>query len=257
MICSSNGSICWIDCHGTYLDIFICNPATREVLLLPKSHPHDEDPSFGVGISYQCEEYSSRSGSWKRIGCVAHSPMSWKHVSINGTMNWFITSSEKEALYPSSILAVDMEENFRTIDLPKLKCSEKMAVSENGHVSSVAARNNEILFIVLNRYLVCNVRNGSWKEIWRRDVVAGCVPAAFAFTESLLPSAYGSQDSEPNLHVHSGLKYEKPSNIGFADRKTLMRKLGGGDTSLGESWLNRKVKGEIIPPSAPNPTGNP
>ena len=62
-----------------------------------------------------------------------------------------------------------------------------MPVAENGHVSSVAARNNEILFIVLNRYLVCNVRNGSWKEIWRRDVVAGCVPVAFAFTESLLP----------------------------------------------------------------------
>ena len=37
MICSSNGSICWIDCHGTYLDIFICNPATRDVLLFLKA----------------------------------------------------------------------------------------------------------------------------------------------------------------------------------------------------------------------------
>ena len=160
MICSSNGSICWIDCHGTYLDIFICNPATRDVLLLPKSRLHDEDPSFGVGfgpgineykvfwffyarrpyqgISYQCEEYSSRSGSWKRIGCVAHSPTSWKHVSIKGTVYWFITSSEKEALYPSSILAVDMEETFRTIDLPKLVPEYSFLVELEGCLSLIA-----------------------------------------------------------------------------------------------------------------------
>ena len=80
---------------------------------------------------------------------------------------------------------------------------------------------------------------------------------SLVFYSLVVAGAYGSQDSEPNLHVHSGWKYEKPSSMGFADRETLMRKLGGGDTSLGESWLNRKVKGEIIPPSAPNPTGNP
>ena len=81
---------------------------------------------------------------------------------------------------------------------------------------------------------------------------------SLVFYSLVIAGAYGgSQDSEPNLHVHSGWKYEKPSSMGFADRETLTRKLGGGDTSLGESWLNRKVKGEIIPPSAPNPTGNP
>ena len=128
--------------------------------LIPKSRPHDEDPSFGVGfgpgineykvfwffyarrpyqgISYQCEEYSSSCGAWKRIGCVAHSPMSWRHVSINGTVYWFITSSEKEALYPSSILAVDMEENFRTIDLPKLVPEYSFLVELEGCLSLIA-----------------------------------------------------------------------------------------------------------------------
>ena len=90
------------------------------------------------GISYQCEEYSSSSGSWKRIGCVAHSPMSWRHVSINGTVYWFITSSEKEALYPSSILAVDMEETFRTIDLPKLVPEYSFLVELEGCLSLIA-----------------------------------------------------------------------------------------------------------------------
>ncbi|KAJ9672031.1 hypothetical protein PVL29_025603 [Vitis rotundifolia] len=144
MICSSNGFICWIGCHGTYLDIFICNLATRDVLLLRKSRPHDEDPSFGVGFGPGINEYK-----------VFWFFMQYAHCSTESI--WI------------------------------KKCSVKMPVSENGHVSSVAARNNEILFIVLNRYLVYNVRNGSWKEIWRRDDVAGCVPPAFAFTESLLP----------------------------------------------------------------------
>ena len=64
--------------------------------------------------------------------------MSWKHVSINGTVYWFITSSEKEAPYPSSILAVDMEENFRTIDLPKVVPECSFLVELEGCLSLIA-----------------------------------------------------------------------------------------------------------------------
>ena len=55
------------------------------------------------------------TGSWKPIGCIGHSPMSWKHVSMNGTMYWFLISSEKEAIYPGSILTVDMQENLEQL----------------------------------------------------------------------------------------------------------------------------------------------
>lgn len=67
------------------------------------------------GVSRQCKIYSSIPGSWKPIGCIGHSPMSWKHVSINGTMHWFLISSEKEAIYPGSILTVDMQENLEQL----------------------------------------------------------------------------------------------------------------------------------------------
>ena len=92
--------------------------------------------------------------------------------------------------------------------------------------------------------------NGSFE-----DRLTGVI--SLVFYSLVVAGAYGSQDSEPNLHVHSGLKYEKPSNIGFADRKTLMRRLGGGGTSLGESWLNPKGKLEVNPPSGPSPIENP
>lgn len=77
-----------------------------------------------------------------------------------------------------------------------------MPVSENGHVSSVAVRKNEILFIVLHMYLVYNVRNGNWWEV-QHDVVTGCVPAAFALPESLLPckSQSGSMSYNSALMV--------------------------------------------------------
>ena len=51
-------------------------------------------------------------------------------------------------------------------------------------------------------YLVYNVRNGNWWEV-QHDVVTGCVPAAFALPESLLPckSQSGSMSYNSALMV--------------------------------------------------------
>ncbi|RVW37333.1 hypothetical protein CK203_087740 [Vitis vinifera] len=122
------------------LNIHIRNPATREVLLLPQSRGSKESPKIGVafyprtneykvfqffnpaGKSHdkhsECEVYSSITGCWKGIGCVAHSPWSSNHICINGTVYWFIRS-EKNGLIIVSILAVDMEENFSVIGIPE------------------------------------------------------------------------------------------------------------------------------------------
>ena len=168
MICSFNGLICCINTEGIRcisirtslrLDIHIRNPATREVLLLPQSRGSKESPKIGVafyprtneykvfqffnpaGKSHdkhsECEVYSSITGCWKGIGCVAHSPWSSNHICINGTVYWFIRS-EKNGLIIVSILAVDMEENFSVIGIPEEATLHTFLVSFEGCLSLVA-----------------------------------------------------------------------------------------------------------------------
>ncbi|KAK9269491.1 hypothetical protein L1049_001266 [Liquidambar formosana] len=173
MTCSYNGLICCINyaCPSpkvTDVDIRICNPATRDVLLLPKGSPSKVEPTIGVafgsrvneykvfrffekrikkedgkednelietevswGFSYEdwesdsesneeppdCEIYSSITGSWRGIGSVEYRPMGYHYVCVNGIVYWFIGTKYYSTI-PVSILSVDMEENFRTIDLP-------------------------------------------------------------------------------------------------------------------------------------------
>ena len=168
MICSFNGLICCINTEGIRcisirtslrLDIHIRNPATREVLLLPQSRGSKKSPKIGVafyprtneykvfqffnpaGKSHdkhsECEVYSSITGCWKGIGCVAHSPWSSNHICINGTVYWFIRS-EKNGLIIVSILAVDMEENFSVIGIPEEATLHTFLVSFEGCLSLVA-----------------------------------------------------------------------------------------------------------------------
>ncbi|KAJ9672004.1 hypothetical protein PVL29_025585 [Vitis rotundifolia] len=171
MICSFNGLICCINCEGLIfckrtrttgrLEIRIYNPATREVLLLPRGRNLGEEPKIGVAFGpringykvfrffcttgetqdkhNECEVYSSITGSWKGIGRVAHSPWgSSKHVCINGIVYWFVRS-EKDGLTVGFILAVDVEENFSVINIPEEKTLHPCLVNLEGHLSLVAA----------------------------------------------------------------------------------------------------------------------
>ena len=163
MICSFNGLICCINpggfCHRTQRslpqDIYICNPATREVLLLPQSRGSEGSPRIGVsfypitnefkvfqffslaGKSHErkeCEVYSSINGSWKGIGCVAHRP---RNSKLNGTVYWFIKTI-KDGLSIVCILAVDMLENFSVISIPEEVTRCAFLVSFEGCLSPVA-----------------------------------------------------------------------------------------------------------------------
>ncbi|XP_022717940.1 putative F-box protein At5g52610 [Durio zibethinus] len=156
----------------TDLEIRICNPVTRKALLLPKGSPSEEYPSIGVAFGpkineykifrffcakrislakrqshtnrRQCEVYSSSTGSWSVIGRVpyfpmrsSHSPLGSNHVFVNGKICWFIASDEDQMI-PGSILTVDIEETFRTIDLPKEVTEHSYLVDLEGSLCLVA-----------------------------------------------------------------------------------------------------------------------
>lgn len=177
MICSYTGLICCINyplIHDLDMDkvdmtdfeIRICNPTTREVFLLPKGSPSEKKPAIGVAfgpktseykvfrffyskcesqdIHLECEIYSSCTGSWRGIGVVQHFPMGFQHcplgsnhISVNGKVYWFLASEEDHDI-PGSILSVDSEDNFRTINLPDEVTEHSFLVDLEGCLSLVA-----------------------------------------------------------------------------------------------------------------------
>ena len=189
IICSFNGLICCIKNEGIRFrtrisyrqDLYICNPATREFLLLPQSRGSEESPKIGVafyprtseykvfrffspaGKSHEtrnvCEVYSSINGSWKGTGCVAHSPWRSKHICVNGTVYWFIRS-KKDGLSIVSILAVDMVENFSVISIPEEATRHTFLVSFEGCLSLVAG--NALNKSRFDMWILQDNKNSTW-----------------------------------------------------------------------------------------------
>ncbi|KAL4554900.1 hypothetical protein LXL04_037509 [Taraxacum kok-saghyz] len=153
LVASFNGLICFINDVTRYektynVDIHICNPATHEVLVLPPSHSSFDVPTFGVLYSNKthiykifkffsdpddpetgyCEVYSSKTEKWKLFVDVPSRTLmgptrSWisnaSHICIHEKVYWFISDEHDDEIYfPTSILMVDMEDNFREIKLP-------------------------------------------------------------------------------------------------------------------------------------------
>ncbi|CAA7013259.1 unnamed protein product [Microthlaspi erraticum] len=150
-IASFNGLLCCINLlteedteedDDIDLQIWIVNPCMGETLLLPQGTP----PSFGfvpnVGVAYvgseykvfrifcagkemagyrfECEVYSSSSGSWRNIGTVPCVPMGIlvpfksRHVFVAGKIYWLSCLDA-----PGKVLSVDWEGRFDVIPLPK------------------------------------------------------------------------------------------------------------------------------------------
>lgn len=153
LIASFNGLICFMNDMTPYessydMSLHICNPATREVLTLPKSHLSYDIPIFGVLYSNnfhiykifkffsdpvdpekgyaQCEVYSSKTGEWKLIPRITLRPLinftlslASNHVCVNEKLYWFVSQDFDEGFeYPTLILMVDMDDNFHEIEIP-------------------------------------------------------------------------------------------------------------------------------------------
>ncbi|PON61462.1 F-box domain containing protein [Parasponia andersonii] len=175
LICCHNGLVCFTNCPWvpdsnmtkvieTDVQIRICNPATRDVHLLPQGSPSEMEPVVGVafGLSeykvfrifhpksependrIECEVYSPSTGTWRGIGSVPQCPMHSDNVCIDGTVYWFLVSEEDHEI-PGAILSVDIEENFRIIELPEEVTAHAFLIDLDGKLSLVAIYDDDLI----------------------------------------------------------------------------------------------------------------
>ncbi|XP_068339402.1 putative F-box protein At4g17780 [Pyrus communis] len=143
MICSYNGLTCFTNypwyIHSRRIQ---CNPATHETRALTIGSPSEAElgmgVAFGQGVSKykvfhffssnfddddkeelnpECEIFSSSTGAWRGIGRVQQSPLGAHHIICNGKVYWFMAEEEDRETV-EDVLSVDMEGNFKTIELP-------------------------------------------------------------------------------------------------------------------------------------------
>ncbi|KAI3456985.1 hypothetical protein Pfo_013648 [Paulownia fortunei] len=147
LICSFNGLICCTKLVGrSDLGIQICNPATREILEVPKGSPSAITPSIGIVFdpdknkykvlrffsdtlesednNCKCETYTPDVGDWRRISEVMQRPVANPacplfptHLCVGGRMYWLVWSKEDRET-PDYILSIDMDDNFTRVELP-------------------------------------------------------------------------------------------------------------------------------------------
>lgn len=163
-VCSFNGLICCsafsepVSVAGGTLGICVCNPATGEVLLLPPPPPSFDSEyrrrvgvCFGPGIDgykvfqfhfrrdqpCECTVYSSATAYWKSIGSVTHAPSSsYHHVCVNGMVYWF-SRSMIDGRDVRHVLAVDGEEKFSVIRIPRENNPRSFLINLAGCLSLV------------------------------------------------------------------------------------------------------------------------
>ncbi|XP_062018437.1 putative F-box protein At1g19160 isoform X1 [Rosa rugosa] len=199
MIASYNGLICFTNYpwfpHSfktravvTGLEIRICNPATREVWLLPNGSQMKQElgigVAFGPGISEyrvlrffcsksksdvihpECEIFSSSSGTWRSLGFVQHCPMGAHHVFVHGKVFWFIPSEEDHNI-PGSILSVGLDEDFRIIRLPVAVTEHAFLVDLEGQLSLIVVFDDDDTMVI---WILKDENESIWEEKCRDGI---------------------------------------------------------------------------------------
>ncbi|KAM1116986.1 hypothetical protein TB2_007320 [Malus domestica] len=181
MICSYNGLTCFtnypwyihsrrIQASEEDLKIYICNPATHETRALPIGSPSEAELSMGVAfgpgaseykvfrffssnsddngeeLNPECEIFSSSTGACKGICRVQQSPLGAHHIFCNGKVYWFMAGEEDRETI-EDVLSVDMEGNFKTIELPDDTTDWSFLIDLDGCLSFVVVNCNDRLYM--------------------------------------------------------------------------------------------------------------
>lgn len=148
LICSFNGLIFFTKLVGRDdLGIHICNPATQEVLEVPRGSPSAITPSIGIlfdpdknkykvlrffcdafeseDSNNKCEIYTPDGGDWSRISEVVQCPVANPafplfptHLCVGGRMYWLVWSKEDREI-PDHILSIDVDGTLTRLELPE------------------------------------------------------------------------------------------------------------------------------------------
>ncbi|XP_010105188.2 F-box protein At5g65850 [Morus notabilis] len=197
VICSYNGLVCfssypWLpysmaEVVMTELEIRMCNPATREVWLLPKGSLSGEELATGVAfgptseykiyrffcpksesedVNPKCEIYSSSTRTWNGIGCVEHCPMGAYHLYVDGKVYWFVASDADNEIL-GAILSVDMEDSFGIVPLPEEVSERSFLVDFEGCLALVAVYEYDSL---VNIWVLNNDESIDWELEYSHDI---------------------------------------------------------------------------------------
>lgn len=180
MIWSYNGLTCFtnypwyihprrIQASEGDLKIYICNPATHETRALPIGSPSEAELGMGVALgpgaseykvfrffssnfdddgelNPECEIFSSSTGAWRGIGRLKQSPLGAHHIFCNGKVYWFMAGEEDRETV-EDILSVDMEGNFKTIELPDDTTDWSFLIDLDGCLSFIVVNYDDRLYM--------------------------------------------------------------------------------------------------------------
>ncbi|XP_023741649.1 F-box protein At3g07870 isoform X1 [Lactuca sativa] len=184
---SVNGLIClWQVCPKRH-NIYICNPITREYMILPRQRNCIIVYCFGVGLLtheyklirifqrgmppystsssrmglFEAEVYTLGTGQWRSLGCVPYWLSGSSGLFLNGHAHWILVDRDS----PEKIYAFDFDKE--TFDLfPSPPSSEAMRGSLgviNGCLCQCESFNSKLTIWVMKEYGV--------KKSWHKEVV--------------------------------------------------------------------------------------
>lgn len=88
--------------------------------------------------------YTPSTGAWRGIGSVPQFPMHAHNIFVGGKVYWFLPSEEDHRT-AGSILSVDMEENFRVIELPEEVIEHAFLANLDGHLCLIAIYDDDLI----------------------------------------------------------------------------------------------------------------
>lgn len=217
---------------GVSPGIYICNPATLKLVVLPKAPKERGVDSIGVSFGPQingyrvygffskfdssrdsiCEiyKYSSVTKSWKAIATIGRYPLKSQHICINGIVYWLIEAGVDDFIF-DSVLGIDLEDNSISITFPiEASSIDIYFVEFEGRLSFVSNSNDN------DRFDLWVLMDGN-KSIWVKKCSDTLIPINLKVDEHVYSVAARKKEI---LFITKGLNQRQRCLVYGLDDKT-------------------------------------